>query len=241
MILVRSAIFNVMYFSWTFVASLAMTPLLVMPRRWAQVGAVVWTHGLMVLAAAIVGLRYEVRGREHLPPGPLIVASKHQSAWDTFLFHILLPDPAYVLKRELFFIPLAGWMMYKTGMIGIDRSKGVSALKSMVRGAAAAVADGRQVVIFPEGTRTPPGTHRPYQPGVAMLYQALGVDVVPVALNSGQFWKRRGFLKKPGVIVVEILPPIAQGLDRRAFMAQLHERIETATARLIDEAEAAAG
>ncbi|MEO5375467.1 MAG: 1-acyl-sn-glycerol-3-phosphate acyltransferase [Alphaproteobacteria bacterium] len=237
MIFVRSTIFNILSILWSIVSSMLMSPLLLMPRRWGQAGARVWTHGLLFLARVIIGLRHEVRGLENLPDGAVVIAAKHQSAWDTFLFHTLLPDPAYILKRELFFIPFVGWLMKKTGMIGIDRSRGVSALKLMVRGAAAAVAERRQVIIFPEGTRTPPGSHRPYHPGVAMLYQSLDVDVIPVALDSGLFWGRNSFMKKPGVIVVEFLPPMPRGLDRRAFMDLLYDRIESATERLMNQAE----
>ncbi|MDH3771663.1 MAG: 1-acyl-sn-glycerol-3-phosphate acyltransferase, partial [Nitrospirota bacterium] len=131
---------------------------------------------------------------------------------------------------------LFGWYLIHAGMIRIDRGRGATALRSLVRGARAALARGSRVVIFPEGTRVAPGEQKPYQAGVAALYLQLGLPVVPVALNSGLFWRRRGFIKRPGRIVVEFLEPIAPGLERKPFMAELKRRLEGATTRLIEEA-----
>jgi 1-acyl-sn-glycerol-3-phosphate acyltransferase len=182
-------------------------------------------------------VRYEVRGIENLPPGPFIIASKHQSAWDTLIYNKLFPDCAYVLKRELFWFPFFGWFLWRVGMVGIDRSGGAKTLKLLVRGVRDRLAEGRTIIIFPQGTRTAPGAERKYLPGVSAIYAQSGVPVVPVALNSGMFWPRRRFIKRSGTIVLEILPPIAPGLDRRSFDRTLRERIEPATRKL--EAEAA--
>jgi len=234
---VRSALYNAAFYAWTVVLCLLFVPLLVLPRPWMQVAARQWQRGSLFLLRHLAGLDYEVRGRENLPDGAMVIAAKHQSAWDTMVFHLLVKDPTYILKRELLRIPFVGWYLWRSGQIAIDRSAGASALKAMTAKARAALAEGRQIIIFPEGTRTAPGTDRPYQPGVAMLY-GLGAPVVPVALNSGLFWGRNTFLKKPGVITIEILPPMPEGLDRRAFVALLTERIETASRRLHAEAEA---
>ncbi len=211
-------------------------PLLLLPRPVMTSAARFWLRGVMAVMRATVGLSFEIRGTENLPRGPAIVAAKHQSAFETFAFHLILDDPAYVLKRELTWIPFFGWYLAKSGVVAIDRAAGAKALKAMVKGAGAARDENRPVVIFPEGTRTPPGTRRPYHSGVAMLYGALGVPVVPVALNSGLFWGRRTFTKRPGVVTVEFLAPIPPGVDRKRFMAQLEESIETATDRLVAEA-----
>jgi 1-acyl-sn-glycerol-3-phosphate acyltransferase len=136
--------------------------------------------------------------------------------------------PAFVLKRELLSIPLFGWYLRKVGMIAVDRAAGASALRNMARQASEAFAEGRSILIFPEGTRVPPGESRPYHPGVAALYTQLKVPVVPVALNSGLFWGRRSFVKRPGTVTVQFLPPIPPGLDRKAFMRELESRIEAA-------------
>jgi 1-acyl-sn-glycerol-3-phosphate acyltransferase len=184
------------------------------------------------LLKVVVGLRFELRGDRALLSQPVIVAAKHQSAWETLAFFLLARDPAYAMKKELMAIPLYGWIARKQAMIAIDRGAGGAAMRRLLRDAEAAIAQRRQVVIFPQGTRVAPGAQAPYQPGVAALYSRLGVPVVPIALNSGLFWGRRSFVKRPGTIVVEILPPIAPGLPRARFMAELESRIETATARL---------
>jgi 1-acyl-sn-glycerol-3-phosphate acyltransferase len=234
---VRSALFIVYIWLWTIIMSCAFLPLMLVPgRRWMRPVVRVWISGLLGGLRVLTGLSWAVRGAEHLPPGPLIVAAKHQSAFETFALQQVLSDPAFILKRELLWIPFFGWYLGKSGVIAIDRSAGTKALKAMVRGAEQAVAEGRQVVIFPEGTRAPPGERLPYHSGVAMLYGALGLPVVPIALNSGLFWRRRGFLKQPGRVTIEVLPPIQPGLDRRRFMTELESRVEAATDRLVAEA-----
>jgi 1-acyl-sn-glycerol-3-phosphate acyltransferase len=180
-----------------------------------------------------VGISHCVVGRDNLPAGPVIIACKHQSSWETMAFTGLFDDIAIVLKRELLFIPIVGWAMARAGNIAVARGDGASALRGLVKQARAAIADGRSIVIFPEGTRVAPGDQRPYQVGTAALYRQLGVPVVPMALNSGLFWGRRQWLKRPGTITLEILPLIPPGLPREAFMDALRERIESATARLM--------
>lgn len=236
MILLRSALFILFLWLWTVAMTLLYTPLLVLPRRWTVLAARFWIRGALIGLKLLTGLGWEVRGREHLPAGGMIIASKHQSTFETFAMHLMFDDPAYVLKRELLWIPCFGWYLFKSGVIAIDRSAGTRALKTMVKGAETAAAEGRPIVIFPEGTRAAPGTKRPYHSGVAMLYGALGLPVVPIALNSGVFWGRGALRKYPGTLTIEILPPIPPGLDRRAFMAELEQRIETASDRLVVEA-----
>jgi 1-acyl-sn-glycerol-3-phosphate acyltransferase len=232
-------LFQLFIWVWTFVLSILYLPLLALPRRFMVPAARFWTWGTLGGLGVIAGLRWEFRGRENLPQGPMIIAAKHQSAFETFVFHLILGDPAYVLKRELLWIPFFGWYLGKAGVIAIDRSAGTKALKAMVKGAEAAVAENRPVIIFPEGTRAAPGAKNPYHSGVAMLYGALKCPVVPIALNSGLFWRRRGFLKKPGTLTIEALAPIAPGMDRKAFMAELETRVEAATDALVAEARAA--
>ena len=231
-----SLLFAVAVFVWTAILAVLYLPFLVLPRRVLQKGARFWIKGIMRLLALTVSLTYEIRGKENLSQGPCILASKHQSAWDTLVYHLLLDDPTIVLKKELFLVPFFGWYLRKAGMIGVDRSAGTKALKTMVRGSETALAQGRQIIVFPEGTRTAPGTHRSYLPGVAALYRHLEVPVVPVALNSGLFWGRRAFVKRPGTILLQFLSAIPAGLARDDFMAELERRIETATARLEGEA-----
>ena len=206
------------------------------PRAWSMWALKQWGRASVWLLRIICGTRMEVRGREHIPVGAGLIAAKHQSSWETFAIISLFADPAMVLKRELRWIPLFGWFMYKFRMIAVARSAGASAMKAMIADAKAAIADQRQILIFPEGTRRPPGAEPDYKPGAAALYGQLGVPCVPMALNSGLFWPRRKFWRYPGTIIVEFLPAIPAGLPRREFSARLETAIETATGRL--EAEA---
>jgi len=232
MILIRSALFQVAFYLWTALSLVLCTPLLLGPRRGVIRAQDYWARGALWLLQVLAGIRLEVRGREHLPQGAAIVASKHQSAFDTFIYHLLLPDPAIVMKRELMLIPFYGWYARRAGMIVVDRKAGANALKRLVRDAKAALGLNRQILIFPEGTRTAPGVRLPYQPGVVALYSQLNAPLVPVALNSGLHWPRRRFRKYPGTITIEFQPPIPPGLPRKEFSARLEQAIESASDRL---------
>jgi 1-acyl-sn-glycerol-3-phosphate acyltransferase len=235
-IALRSALFNLVFYAWTALLGIVALPMLLAPRAAAMRLGRWWSRTVLALARAIAGIEYELRGAEHLPRSAAIIAMKHQSAWDTLAVPALFGDVAIVLKRELLWIPCYGWYAHKAGMIPVDRGAGATALKGMLRRAREVVAERRPIVIFPEGTRTAVGAKRGYHPGVAALYTQLGLPVVPVAVNSGLFWPRRSFLKRPGRIVVEALAPLPPGIERRTFLAELQSRIETATERLVVEA-----
>ncbi len=208
---------------------------LVTPRAWSMAALKAWSRASLWWLRVLAGVEMEVRGREHIPSGAALVAGKHQSLWEIFALLPLFSDPAVVLKRELTFIPLFGWFALKFKMIPVHRGAGASALKKMVGHAREAVAQGRQILIFPEGTRRAPDAEPDYKPGAAALYTQLDVPCVPFALNSGLYWPRRKFLRYPGRIVVEFLPAMAPGLNRKVYTKQLQEMIETATARLVAE------
>lgn len=229
--LLRAALFYLLLIGWTLVYGIAAVPFLLAPRSVRLAIARRWNRGVVWMIVHIAGIRYEVRG--HVPEAPAILAVKHQSAFETLALPLVLGDPAFVLKRELFWIPLFGWYLESLGNIGIDRGAGPKALRAILGRAERVLKSGRHVVIFPEGTRVAPGKSRPYGPGVAALYSRLSAPVVPVALNSGLYWRRRAFAKTPGTVTIEFLPPVPSGLDREAFMAELKSRIETATARLL--------
>lgn len=236
MIILRSLVFQFLFFGWTALIAVLMTPLLLAPRRWMQRGAKVWVDVGFLLMRLIVGLRLELRGAQYLPPsGAALVVCKHQSMWDTLVFHHVLRDPIYILKQELARVPFFGWAVMKSGCVAVDRGAGAKALRQMAEGAKAALLRGSQVVIFPEGTRTAPGASAPYHSGVALL-TGLGVPVIPAALNSGLFWRRHTFLRHPGTIVLEFLPPLPADMDRKTAMRELESRIEAASHRLLDEA-----
>ena len=230
----RSLCFNAGWYAGTTLIALVGAPILLVPRRLVVRWAQFWIRFCLWWLRLTVGLTHRIRGLEHMPAGPVIIASKHQSSWETLAYTLLFPDAAIVLKRELLFIPIVGWAMARAGNIAVERGDGASALRSLLRRSQAVINEGRSIVIFPEGTRVAIGAERPYQVGTAALYRQLKVPVVPVALNSGVFWGRRRFVKRPGVIEVELQPAIPPGLDRKRFMALLHKRIESATVRLVE-------
>lgn len=236
--LVRSIVFNALFYLNTVLYLIIALPTFVMPYRAIIAVARSWGRANLFLLRVVAGIDYEVRGREKIPKGPIIVAAKHQSAWETFALLTLFDNPTFILKRELQWIPIFGWLTIKGRMVPVDRSKGTQALIAMAERARIELADGRQLIIFPEGTRRPAGAEPRYKYGVAHLYVAEGVPCVPVALNSGLFWPRRSIRRLPGTVVVEILDPIPPGLGKDEFIARLQDEIEPATARLIAEAKA---
>ena len=230
MVALRSILFHIYFALVSVVMNVGWLPALLGPRGWSAKGIELWGRAVLWGLRAICGLRYEVRGREHIPAGPCIVAGKHQAMWDTVALPVVVKDPALVLKRQLLNVPFYGWYALKSKMIALDRGAHASALRELLRQAKDRLAAGRPVAIFPEGTRKKPGAPTDYKPGVAAIYTQLGVPCVPFALNSGHFW--RGWKRYPGTIVVEFLPAIQLGLKRAAFMTELESRIETATAAL---------
>jgi len=208
-------------------------PSLLGPRSWVRAVFQLWLGLVLGGLKIICGVEYEVRGREHVPAGGALVASKHQSMFETLAFWAILEDPAIILKKELSYLPFFGWYAMKLKNIKVDRSAGSKALRDMLNQARDRAQESRQVVIFPQGTRLKPGEADSYKPGVAGLYSAMKVACVPVALNSGLYWPARGFTRTPGRIVIEFLPPIEPGLDKKAFLAELEHRIETASNALL--------
>jgi 1-acyl-sn-glycerol-3-phosphate acyltransferase len=234
----RSIAFNTLFYLNTILYLIAALPTFFMPY-WAIVRvAQSWGRTSLVLLRVVAGMKYEIRGLEKIPKGPLIVASKHQSAWETFALLPLLENPVFILKYELQWIPVFGWLTIKGRMVPVHRGGGAQALNAMIERARIELADNRQLIIFPEGTRRAAGAEPRYKYGVALLYDAEGVPCVPIALNSGLFWPRRSLRRIPGTVIAEILDPIAPGMDKDAFFARLQNDIETASARLIAEGRA---
>lgn len=222
MIWLRSALFNLWFYGMTVTVAVASVTVLLGPPAWARGFARFWARAVLGGLRPLCGITVKVTGREHLPEaGPALIASQHQSAFDTLVWLLLVPDAAYVLKQELTRIPFYGAMCRKLGMISVDRDAGAAAIRALLRGADTAVAAGRQIVIFPEGTRAPPGQVLPLHPGVAALAARTGLPVIPVVTDSGQFWGRREFRRYPGVIHVAIQPPLPARLPRAALMERL--------------------
>ena len=234
LIFLRSLIYNVLFYLLLVCWLIAAVPTFLMPRTGIMKIARLWARSSIWLLRVVCNVKVEYRGLEKIPKGPLLVASKHQSMWETFALLQFFDQPLYILKRELTLIPFFGWYLIKAGMVAVDRRAGGRALLKMVRQASEAVRRGRQLIIFPEGTRRPVGAPPQYKPGVSQLYASCRVDCLPVALNSGLFWPRRTFMRYPGTLVVEFLDPVPPGLARDEFLTRISAAIEDATARLVE-------
>jgi 1-acyl-sn-glycerol-3-phosphate acyltransferase len=236
MLILRSLLFNLCFYLNTGLWLLIALPTFFMPY-WAILEvAKTWGRVNLWLLRVIAGIDYQIRGREKIPSGALIVASKHQSAWETFALLHLFDSPTFIMKRELQWIPIFGWLTIKGRMVSVNRGAGAQALRDMTERARVELSRGRQLIIFPEGTRRPVEAEPRYKFGIAHLYAEEGVPVLPVALNSGLFWPRRTFLRHPGTVVVEILDPILPGKDKDVFAQELQDTIESTTQRLVREA-----
>ena len=221
----RSALFAVWFYGLTTLLALLSPLSWPFGQRGVVAYARVWARLVLAGLRAICGISWRVTGLEHLPAeGAALIASQHQSAFDTLIWAAVAPRFAYVLKQELTRIPLFGQMLRRSGMIPVDRRAGAAALRGLLAAADRAVAESRQVVIFPEGTRARPGEQLPLQPGVAALAARMRLPVIPVVTDSGAHWGRRAFRKTPGVIRVAILPPLPAGLKRDELLAALAAR-----------------
>lgn len=229
----RSLLFTVWLYLSMPIYAVGLSPALLTNHALAMGVIRLWAGFILFGLRWICGIRVEVRGLEHRPSGAALVASKHQGMLDVIAPFTFLPDPCFVMKKELRPLPFFGWFAWKTKMIAVDRSGHAKALKDMARQARARLADGRQILIFPEGTRTAPGVPGDYKPGVAAIYRDLDGPCWPVATNSGAHWPAHGFVRTPGLVVYEFLPPIPAGLKRAEFMAQLESRIEAASTALL--------
>lgn len=228
---------SLVFVAWLYLSlalfAVLMSPALLLPHRFALGVVKSWARFVLFGLRWIAGVRVEFRGLEHRPTGRGLVACKHQAMLDTIIPFVVLDDPCIITKKELMIVPFFGWFASKTKMISVDRSAASKALRDMVKQARERSAEGRQIWIFPEGTRAPVGAVPDYKPGVAALYREIGGPCWPVATNAGVHWPAHGFRRYPGVVVYEFLPPIEAGLKRPAFMAELEQRIETASSALL--------
>ena len=237
----RSILFVILLYGSMVLLGILWLPSLLLPRSVAMAGIRIWAHIARWGMKYICGADSEIRGLDRLPDGPVLLAPRHQSTIDTLLPFLFLKDPCFVLKKELLYYPIFGFYAIKTGMIAIDRSGSTKALKDMTAKARAAAEQGRSLVIFPEGTRLPPGQHEALKPGIALIYKDLNLPCVPVALNTGYCWPAKGIARYPGHMVMELQPAIEPGLNRKAFMKTLEDRLESGMALLLKEGERAQG
>jgi 1-acyl-sn-glycerol-3-phosphate acyltransferase len=232
-VVLRSVVYNIVFYLNLVFWVVVGLPTYVMPRWGILWVASTWGRTSIWLMEVICNVRVEYRGRDKIPQGPLIVASKHQSAWETLALLQFFDQPFYILKRELTWLPFFGWYLLKAGMIGVNRESGGRSMIGVIRRAGQQIRQGRQFLIFPEGTRRAPGAPPDYKNGVSLIYDDAGVPCLPVALNSGLFWPRRSFLRYPGTLVLEFLDPIPPGLKRKEFTGRLSQAIEEASDRLV--------
>lgn len=238
MTLLRSLVFQLYLYGLTVGLVLLHVPAMFMDDRHMRRGFRLWGRAGTWGMERIAGIRLEVRGREHVARGGLLIASKHQSMLETMAYFGILHDPAIILKKELTLIPLVGPVVRKAGLIVVDRKGGGRAVLKMTRDAADRLDHGRDVLIFPEGHRMPVDGEPHYKRGIWTLYRETGRACVPAALNSGLFWPRRSLIRHPGTCVIEFLPPIPPGLEEAEFRSRLETATEQAVARLVAEARA---
>lgn len=237
MIFIRSLIFNILFYAVFILMMLIGAPLLLVRRRQLVLGWVkVWARVSVAMLRLICGTRIEFRNLHLKPTGASIMAIKHQSFLETFALIPVLDDFSYILKKELLGIPFFGWYVRVTEQIAVDRARKGAALTDLQRAVREKLADGRQILIFPEGTRRPVGAPAHYKSGIAALCAVADVPCTPVALNTGLFWPRNGFYKRPGTVIIEFLPPISGALDKGEFMRDLTAAIESASNALVAEA-----
>jgi 1-acyl-sn-glycerol-3-phosphate acyltransferase len=229
----RSLAFTVWLYLVMAAVAVGLSPALLMPHRYAMGVIKIWAHSTLFGLRWIAGVKVEFRGLEHRPVGQALVAGKHQSMMDIVVPFVMLDDPCLVMKQELMPLPFIGWFAGKARMIAVDRSAGSAALKDMVKQARARISEGRQIMIFPEGTRAPVGATPDYKPGIAALYRDLDIPCTPVATNSGIHWPGHGVRRYPGTVVYEFLPAIPAGLKRAEFMERLEADIEGASGALL--------
>ncbi|MCX7338502.1 MAG: lysophospholipid acyltransferase family protein [Alphaproteobacteria bacterium] len=236
-LLMRSLLFYFLVFLFVTIPYFLIIPLTcIFPRAFTLRINSLWCKSALFLLRFCIGLGYEIRGRENLDKllesGRFIIASQHQSAWDAMFFPSVLKTYRAIIKKALLFIPVFGWYFYKADFIAIDRSAGIKSIKKLLTDGKKSMKEGVPIFMFPEGTRTEFGADVPYQPGIAALYKGLDVPILPVALNSGLFWKRRGIIKYPGTVIVHFLEPIQPGLSKEVFMTTLKNRINEGAATL---------
>ena len=225
MIFLRSLVFNALFMTVTALSAMIAMALLPFHSRFIRRYIQGWAKIIIWLLRLVCGIRVEVTGLQHIAPGAAIIASKHQSAFDTFVWPALIAHPSYVLKRELLDLPFWGRAARHTGAVAVDRDGGGAALRAMVRDAKGVLEEGRPLVIFPEGTRVAPGSRPPLQSGFAGLYKLINLPVVPIAVNSGTLSPRKTGIWKSGTITYKVGEELPTGLPREEIEARVHAAI----------------
>ena len=231
--IIRSIFFYVLMCLWTILLGLLCMPYLIVPSHYLNKPIKIWISGIFFLLKYVCNIVHELKGLENIPLNPILVASKHQSAFETFALFYYLPQSIFIHKRQLFFIPIFGQYLKKINMISIDRAGGVSTVRLMLKQTKIKVSQGYSIIIFPEGTRKIPGAKPNYKPGFVTVYEQIKTKILPVAVNSGKFWPKHSFIKKPGNIIIEFLPLIDSNLPRNQVLMEVQKKIEEATNKII--------
>lgn len=233
MIYVRSLIFNLIFYT-TLLLGCMLTCIVGLFSQKTEV--IIWNDILLPFLRwclkVICGLEIEVRGQEHITKHGVLYACKHQSAMETYFLTSYIKNGTFIFKKELSKIPFFGWAIHLYGSVPVDRAGGSRAMKKMLADTKELMDKDRSIIIFPEGTRTKPGTTTFYKPGIAFLYQNIKTEVVPVAVNTGLFWRKNSFLRHPGKVIIEFMPPLPHGLEKREFINTLQDTIEKKCAEL---------
>lgn len=227
LIALRSYVFTAFMILSIVVMGLVCLPAILFGKNAARAVCQFWSRMTLSALNIISGVSYRIEGRRHIPDSGALVAANHQSMWETIALYALLPKPVMIIKKELFAIPVYGWWARAVGCIAVDRKAGAKALRAMRNAARTAIEEGEQVTVFPEGTRMAPGERTTFQPGVAGIYTAVDAPCIPVAHDSGRFWRHPGVRKEPGCITLTFSAPIGSGMDRKAFLSALQTQIET--------------
>ncbi|MEM9055590.1 MAG: 1-acyl-sn-glycerol-3-phosphate acyltransferase [Pseudomonadota bacterium] len=236
--MIGSLLYVVWLYSWGIILGTIAIPALILPRRVTMWFIRLYARLVLMGLRLFCGVKVEFRGQQHIPEGACLIAAKHQAMLDVFVPFLIFRDPIMVMKRELLWYPIFGWSALRTGMLPIDREGGAKTMKRMLRAAAKLMpqSGGRQMVIYPEGTRVRPGAAPDYKAaGLRAFYKSLNVPLVPFATNAGLCWPAKGLKRTPGTIVYEVLPPISVGENPKQVLVTLEEQLEAACDTLLDE------
>ena len=228
----RSLAFYTLLSLWTIFLGLIFLPLLFFPSKYLYQPTRIWIKIIFFLLKFTCNITHEIQGFENIPPHAVIIASKHQSAFETLALFYYIPNAIFIHKKQLFLIPVFGQYLKKINMISIDRDGRASTIRNMLKHAKNKILSGASIIIFPEGTRKNPGSTPDYKTGFIGLYKELNTEILPIAVNSGKFWPKNTIVKKAGHITIKILPLIKSGLDRKTVLSEVQERIERASNKL---------
>ena len=228
----RSILFYIILGFWTFLMGLFCLPFLIFPALYLIKPIKIWILGIFVLLKNICGITHEIQGQENIPIEPVLVASKHQSAFETFALFYYLPNAIFIHKKQLFYIPIFGQYLKKINMISINRNGGASTMRTMLKKTKRRAMEGKSIIIFPEGTRKIPGAKPNYKSGFIGVYNEMKTPILPVAVNSGKYWPKHSFVKKSGKIIIKFLPQIKPNLSRNQVLSEVEKIIEQATNKI---------